>query len=202
MTESGESLDVGRIRGRAARRLRVRGRLRRIVPGVVVSSGALVGTGGFVAWVSAQPGLQATSPPPAAAASAAARTALSPTGPDTQTAKLLNDLTAGLQLDNAQLAQVERDLGALARRRAAETARVPQSPYTGAPSAPAGTPALPAAAGASYPSGADQSVPTLPPLAPIAPVGPVNVPTVAPVSAAPAPAPATNGTTGASHAAP
>ncbi len=52
--------DPGELRRLAARRRATGDRLRRLLPGVIVGSTTLVGTGALAAWVSGQPGVAAT----------------------------------------------------------------------------------------------------------------------------------------------
>jgi hypothetical protein len=171
-------------------------RVRRLLPGVVVGSGALVGTGALMAWVGDRPGLHS-----AATASAA------PTPPPTNSSngQVLSELDRQLQIDASEVQQLGVALSKLeaARRAAAANASrvttvVGGSSAVGSPSN--GTVANPQ--GAAAPS-------ALPSIGSIGSIGSVNIPTIPSITpiAVPAPStssspPATNATTGASHVAP
>lgn len=53
---------ASQMRASVARRMATRSRARRVIPGIVVGSGSLLGAGVLVGWVADQPGMVATSP--------------------------------------------------------------------------------------------------------------------------------------------
>jgi hypothetical protein len=168
-------------------------RSRRLLPGVVVGSGALVGTGALMAWVGDRPGMHAT---PIAAAIAPARPANNQTN-----SRVLTELNQQLRLETSEVGQLQSALAQLnsARRAAANAGHVTTvvggqssggSPPGGSspnPTAAAGPALLP-----SIGSIGSVNIPAIPSLSPIA----------VPSQSAPSAPPATNATTGASHAVP
>lgn len=170
MTARTPSEDIRGHRLRAARRRAVGLRLRRLVPSLVVGTSTLAGTGGLVAWVSHQPGMQVTTTGSSAPAGAPAAT-----GRPDDTAALAG-VQKQLHAEEAALQALQDQLARLRRTQATEAGRA----------GTAGT--APGAAGG----------PAFPSLSPM--------PTIPPLPALPAPmvvpSPATNATTGASHALP
>lgn len=92
--------DPGELRRLAARRRAVGDRVRRLLPGIIVGSTTLVGTGALAAWVSSQPGVDTT------AGRAAVRPAAAPasTSPATDA---LRSLQQALQADETALRSLE-----------------------------------------------------------------------------------------------
>lgn len=181
----------------AARRKAVALRLRRLVPGLVVGTTTLAGTGGLVAWVSEQPGLKAS-----AASSTGAQPPVSTTAgvnPALVSAvqRQLQTEESALQALQARMAELSKQAAisraaAASRGAAAGSGRVSSSGGAGLVEATAGA--------ARGPTAATGSAAPLAPL-PTLPAMPAYTP--APAAAAPAPAPpATTATTGASHAVP
>ena len=60
VAKSAES--ASHIRASVARRMAARARVRRVIPGIVVGSGSLLGAGVLVGWVADQPGMVTASP--------------------------------------------------------------------------------------------------------------------------------------------
>lgn len=136
-------VDLTRIR-RLATRKRVLGqRVRRVLPGLIVGSATLAGTGTLAAWVGHQPGIH-TVP-------SAARIA------PTTTVDALGPLASQLHADEQQVNALQSTLANLQKQRAAEAAAAGQAP-TGVAATQTGSP------GAAQ---AGSSIGTLPPLPPI-----------------------------------
>lgn len=114
--------DLGELRRLAARRRVAGDRIRRLVPGVIIGSSTLVGTGVLAAWVGGQPGVTTT------AGQQATRTPAS-TARSSQTSDPVPSLQNALQADESALQSLE----------------------TGMPTIGAGTPA-PAVAAAGAPA--------------------------------------------------
>lgn len=157
----------------AARRRAMGLRLRRVVPGLVVGTTTLAGTGGLVAWVSHQPGLQVST---ASRAVAPPVSTTSPTDP-----AVVSAVQHQLQQEEAALRALQARMTQLSRQAAASRASAGD---TGG----AGT----GAQGAGSASGSGSGFTPLPALPPLPALS-------APVVAAP---PAAIATTGASHAVP
>lgn len=167
---------------------------RRVMPPLIAGSGALVGSGLIGAWVSAQPGVSAsTTTPPVT-------TGPAPGGAGSQQEQLSTDVTALDQLrqvlasDEAAIAGMSSSGGATASAPsaaggAASAARAASSGAAGAAASGAGT-----AAGAGAPSGPTVTVPALSPLPTIPAAPTVATPTTT--------APPTHTTTGATVVAP
>ena len=130
--------DLAELRRLAARRRAVGDRVRRLLPGLVVGSTTLVGTGALAAWVSSQPGATAagTSGP---ATSSSLPAALTP-----PTTDAVGALQQALQSDEDTLHSLEAAMPAVT------------APTAGTPAQAAGP-----AAGAA---GASVTVPTIAPL--------------------------------------
>jgi hypothetical protein len=203
------TLNLDDIRIRATRRSRVGRRVRRLVPTVVVGSGALMGTGALMAWVGEQPGMHSAVHPTAARVTTEAST------PSPSNAQVTAELTMKLRLDNAEVQGLSRALSQLTERRRSEAAAVASANAAASARANAAATAG-SAAGGGYSSGgsstarvqsasassgepAASSSLALPSMTPLSPV---NVPTIAPISTTGSAAPAVHGTTGASHALP
>ncbi|HVA74958.1 MAG TPA: hypothetical protein VNF71_10395 [Acidimicrobiales bacterium] len=153
-----EPLDAASAHRLAAGRRKAVGlKLRRVVPGLVVGTTTLAGTGGLIAWVAGQPGVKTV-------ATAVAR----PT-PTTNPAQL-SAVQKQLQAEEAALQSLQGRL-----------AQIVAQAHASASAAAGGTPVSGSGGSASA--------------APLAPLPALPV-------LAPAPAPATNATTGASHAVP
>jgi hypothetical protein len=203
------TLNLADIRIRATRRSRVGRRVRRLVPTVVVGSGALVGTGALMAWVGEQPGMHSAAHP------AAAHTTVEASTPSLSYAQVTAELTGKLRLDNAEVQQLSRALSQLTQRRRSEVAAAARANaaavaranaaaaaggavsggYSSGGSSAAGVQSGPASSG-SPASSSSLGAPS------IGTLSPVNVPAVAPISTTGPVAPAVNATTGASHARP
>ncbi len=151
-TGSGRPGDpLSEIRRVAARRRAVAQRLRRFLPGLVVGSATLAGTGAVAAWVGNQPGVSNAS---------SAVPATTPRAPTT--ADVIGALAGQLRTDTQQVNALQSTLATLQQQRAAATAA--------AASAASGSQAAPA------PSLAP--VATLPPLPPIPSVSITPAPAV------------------------
>ena len=177
----------------AARRQARKLRLRRLVPGIVVGTTTLAGTGSLVAWVSNQPGLKAT---------AASQTAApAPTGatPSTDPA-VLSAVQRQLQQEEVALEALQSRMAELARRAASERAAAASTggQVSGWSQGPGARAAQGAATPGAPPVVAAGSVPPLPPQPTLPPMPSLS----APAPAATAAAPAATATTGASHALP
>lgn len=137
-------VDLTRIRRLTTRKRVVGQRLRRVLPGLVVGSATLTGTGALAAWVGHQPSVQTVRAAPG-------------TVPPT-TVDLLAPLAGQLQADEKEVNTLESTLADLQKQKAA------------AASAPAPSAAPAGAGGPSGSAGAGQaaaSIATLPPLPPI-----------------------------------
>ena len=135
----GQALDAASTHRLAARRRKAVGlKLRRVVPGLVVGTTTLAGTGGLVAWVAGQPGVKtvatvAAKPPPA-------------TDPAQLSAvqKQLQAEETALQAVQSRMAQIV----AQSRAQAAAAASAPSGAHTGSVASPqfSALPAIPALA--------------------------------------------------------
>lgn len=174
----------------AARRQARSVKVRRLVPGIVVGTTTLAGTGSLVAWVANQPGIKATAvsqtatPPPVAAT--------------TSTDPAVLSVQRQLQQEEAALQALQSRMADLAKRAAAERARAASAAGQGSGWSPGSGAQTAASPGTPQVVGAG----SLPPLA--------ALPALPPMPALPAPAPAATSsaappataTTGASHALP
>lgn len=145
------------MRRRATRSRMFRNRLRRLIPGMVVTSAALAGTGGLATWVASQPGV---------AASPVRVQATYP--PATDHSRAMAALQSELKADASQIDVLNRRLAALAAKRAAEEKAASEG--LGAPG-PTGGPGGAGSGGSSFS--------TLPPIAPLQPLS-IAVPSPAP----------------------
>lgn len=92
--------DLGELRRLAARRRAVGDRMRRLLPGVIVGSTTLVGTGALAAWVSGQPGVN--TPGAGSPSRPSVTTAVTATTTDP-----VHSLQQALQADEASLHSLE-----------------------------------------------------------------------------------------------
>lgn len=146
---------ASQIRASVARRMAARSRARRVIPGIVVGSGSLLGAGVLVGWVADQPGMVATSP--LKVAETTVPTTLPPGG------GALAVLDQRIAADEVQVRALEATLAGLKQRGAAGSVSsthpaavgkpVPaQTLHTAAPAAAPARVAAPAAAPAPAPT--------------------------------------------------
>lgn len=141
-------VDLTRIRRLTTRKRVVGQRMRRLLPGLIVGTTTLTGTGALAAWVGHQPGINMVK-------------AAAPSVPPT-TVDVLNPLASQLQADEKQVNALESTLANLQQQRAAE-----------ARAASSGVAAAPAVSGQAL-----APIGTLPPLAPIPSVSITPAPVV------------------------
>lgn len=125
--------DLGELRRLAARRRAVGDRMRRLLPGVIVGSTTLVGTGALAAWVSGQPGVNT----PGAGSPTRSSATAAVTSPTTDPVRSLQH---ALQVDEATLHSLEAAMPAVPAPAATEagstSAAVATGTAAGAPAAP------------------------------------------------------------------
>lgn len=106
MTSRRRAPDLGELRRTAARRRAIGDRVRRLLPGIIVGSTTLVGSGALAAWVSGQPGVSTTGGHVTARA-AASRASTPPTTDP------LRSLQQALRADEAALRSLESAMPAV-----------------------------------------------------------------------------------------
>jgi hypothetical protein len=203
----------------AARRRTIGVRLRRLIPPLLAGTTTVAGTGALVAWVSHQPGVSAaastTTNRPVGSAPPAG-----PIGPDpaAREAQVVSAVQKQLSAEEATLRELQVRVAGLAANPLSSTSanrstkQATPSVGAGAPAASVNAPtgsgtgswgtgsgAIPSTAGGAGSAGSPAPLPALTPL-PTIPSLPAPAASPAPTQVA-AP-PATNATTGASHAVP
>jgi len=133
---------ASQLRASAARRMAAGSRARRVIPGILVGSGSLLGAGVLVGWVADQPGMVATSP-----LKVAETTVPTTAPPDSGALAVLDQRIAA---DEVQVRALEATLAGLRQR--GVSAASPSSTHPAANGQPVPAHTLPAPAPTAAPA--------------------------------------------------